>query len=144
MSRQSPNAGIGGRTQQAGTLVADTIMPITFQPTLMPRSTTDQALLTGISTALNYGFAALIQDSIEAAALRFTGAESPDRVNRHAWRRVSIGLDLAAIGLGMAGQRALDQRPGDRLPRGAARTASWWLSATGLSGAVVGTLQELV
>src|SRR5207247_1715910 len=34
--------------------------------------------------------------------------------------------------------------PGDRLPRGAARTASWWLSATGLSGAVVGTLQELV
>jgi uncharacterized membrane protein len=144
MSRQSPNAGIGGRTQQAGTLVAATIMPITFQPTLMPRSTLDQALVTGISTALNYGFAALIQDSVEATALRFTGAESPDQVDRHTWRRVSIALDLAAIGLGMAGQRALEHRPGDRVPRGAARTAAWWLCATGLSGAIVGILQEMV
>jgi hypothetical protein len=33
---RSPNAGIGGRTQQAGTLVAATVMPITFQRTLMP------------------------------------------------------------------------------------------------------------
>jgi hypothetical protein len=41
MRRQSPNAGIGGRTQQAGTLVAATVMPITFQPTLMPRSALD-------------------------------------------------------------------------------------------------------
>jgi uncharacterized membrane protein len=70
MSRQSPNAGIGGRTQQAGTLVAATLLPITFQPTLMPRSPLDQALVTGISTSLNYSFAALIQDSIEALAPR--------------------------------------------------------------------------
>ena len=50
----SPSAGIGGRTQQAGTLVAATLLPITFQPTLMPRSALDQALVTGISTSLNY------------------------------------------------------------------------------------------
>jgi hypothetical protein len=67
---RSLNAGIGGRTQQAGTLVAAAVMPITFQPTLMPRSGLDQALITGISTSLNYAFAALIQDSIEAVALR--------------------------------------------------------------------------
>jgi hypothetical protein len=29
MDGRSPNAGIGGRTQQAGTLVAATILPIT-------------------------------------------------------------------------------------------------------------------
>jgi uncharacterized membrane protein len=75
MRRQSPNAGIGGRTQQAGTLLAATVMPITFQPTLMPRSALDQALVTGISTGLNYSLAALIQDSIEALALR--GAVRP-------------------------------------------------------------------
>ena len=66
-----------GRTQQAGTLVAATIMPITFQPTLMPRSGLDQALVTGISTSLNYAFAALIQDSIEAVGLRGAGRSDP-------------------------------------------------------------------
>jgi uncharacterized membrane protein len=100
MELQSPNAGIGGRTQQAGTLAAATIMPITFQPTLMPRSPIDQALITGISTALNYSFAALIQDSIEAMALRAAGRTDPSKVDRHSWRRASIALDVAAIGPG--------------------------------------------
>jgi uncharacterized membrane protein len=144
MGMRSPNAGIGGRTQQAGTLVAAAVMPITFQPTLMPRSGLDQALITGISTSLNYAFAALIQDSIEAVALRGAGRTDPARVDRGTWRRASIGLDLAAIGAGLAAQRALRPRPGERLPRGGARTAAWWLSATGLSGAVVGVTQELI
>jgi uncharacterized membrane protein len=118
MDRRSPNAGIGGRTQQAGTLVAATIMPLTFQPTLMPRSPLDQALVTGISTALNYSFAALVQDSIEALALRGAGRTDPAKVDRHTWRRASIGLDLAAIAAGLAVQSAMRPRPGERLPRG--------------------------
>jgi uncharacterized membrane protein len=81
-------------------------MPITFQPTLMPRSGLDQALITGISTSLNYAFAALIQDSIEAVALRGAGRTDPAKVDRHTWRRASIGLDLAAIGAGLAAQSA--------------------------------------
>jgi uncharacterized membrane protein len=141
---QSPSAGIGGRTQQAGTLVAAASMPLTFQPTLMPRSALDQALVTGISTSLNYGLAALIQDSIEALALRAAGRGGPARVDRHRWRRASIALDLAALGAGLAIQTALRPRPGERLPRGGVRTAAWWLSTTGLSGAVVGGLQELI
>jgi uncharacterized membrane protein len=143
MGMRSPNAGIGGRTQQAGTLVAATIMPITFQPTLMPRSALDQALITGISTSLNYAFAALIQDSIEAVALRGAGRSDPAEVDRQTWRRASVALDLAAIGAGLAVQSAVRPRPGERLPRGGARTAAWWLSATGLAGAVTGVLQEL-
>jgi uncharacterized membrane protein len=145
MGMRSPNAGIGGRTQQAGTLAAATIMPITFQPTLMPRSALDQALVTGISTSLNYAFAALIQDSIEAAALRGAGrtGTDPATVDRRTWRRASVVLDLAAIGAGLAVQSALRPRPDERLPRGGARTAAWWLAATGLSGAIVGVVQEL-
>jgi uncharacterized membrane protein len=144
MGMQSPNAGVGGRTQQAGTLVAAAAMPITFQPTLMPRSGLDQALVTGVSTSLNYAFAALIQDSIEALALRGAGRTDPAKVDRHTWRRASIALDVAAVAAGLAVQRALVPRPGERLPRGGARTAGWWLTATGLSGAIVGGLQELV
>ena len=113
---KSPNAGIGGRTQQAGTLVAATVMPITFQPTLMPRSGLDQALITGVSTSLNYAFAALIQDSIEAVALRGAGRTDPAKVDRHTWRRASIGLDLAAIGAGLAAP----ERPAAEAGRAAA------------------------
>ena len=82
--------------------MAAAVMPITFQPTLMPRSVLDQALVSGISTSLNYAFAALIQDSLEAVALRGAGRTDPTKVDRRTWRRVSIGLDLAAIGAGLA------------------------------------------
>ena len=55
-------------------VMALALMPTTFQRTLMPRSTLDQALTTGICGALDYGFAALIQDTVEAVALRISGA----------------------------------------------------------------------
>ena len=144
MKRSSPGAGIGGRTQQAGTAVAATMMPLTFQRTLMPKSGVDQALITGISGALNYGVPALIQDTIEAVALRLSGAALPEDVDRRTWRRASIAVDLAAIGLGLAGQRLYRQVPGERLPRGGMRAASWWLAATGLAGSLVGVTQEVV
>ena len=82
--------------------MAAAVMPITFQPTLMPRRALDQALVSGISTSLNYAFAALIQDSLEAVALRGAGRTDPTKVVRRTWRRASIGLDLAAIGAGLA------------------------------------------
>jgi hypothetical protein len=57
----------------------------------MPRSTLDQALITGISTSLNYALAALIQDSIKALGLRGPAGPTPAKVDRHTWRRASIG-----------------------------------------------------
>ncbi|HXY70989.1 MAG TPA: alpha/beta-hydrolase family protein [Actinomycetota bacterium] len=144
MKRSSPGAGLGGRTQQAGTAVAATMMPLTFQRTLMPKSTVDQALITGIAGALNYGVPALIQDTVEAVALRASGAASPDEVDLKTWRRASFAVDLAAIALGLVGQLRYRQVPGERLPRGGLRAASWWLTATGLAGALVALAQELV
>jgi len=143
MSRRPRYSGAGARTQQTGTVMALALMPITFQRTLMPRSTRDQALTTGICGALDYGSAALIQDTVEAVALRMSGATSPEQVDPHTWRRASIAGDLAAIALGLAGQTACRPRPGERVPRCAARTICWWVSATGLCGAVAGVLQEL-
>jgi uncharacterized membrane protein len=142
MSRQSRYAAAGTRTQQTGTVLALAVVPTTFQRTLMPRSTVDQALTTGICTALHYGFAALIQDTVEAVALGISGATSADEADRQTWRRASIGADLAAIALGLAGQAAYRPRPGERLPRGAVRTTCWWVSATGLCGAITGVFQE--
>jgi hypothetical protein len=135
MSRRPPHARAGARTQQAGTVSALALMPSTFQRTLMPRSTLDQALITGICGALDYGFAALIQDTVEAAALRLSGAASPEQADPHTWRRASVAADLATIALGLAGQTACRPRPGERVARGAVRTICWWVSATGLCGA---------
>ena len=124
-------------------VMALALMPTTFQRTLIPRSTLDQALTTGICGALDYGFAALIQDTVEAVALRISGATTPEQADRRTWRRASIAADLAAIALGLAGQTACRPRPGERVPRGAVRTICWWVSATGLCGAVTGVLQQL-
>ncbi len=123
-------------------VMALALMPTTFQRTLMPRSTLDQALTTGICGALDYGFAALIQDTVEAVALRISGATSPEQVDPRTWRRASVAADLAAIALGLAGQTACRARPGERVPRGAVCTICWWVSATGLCGAAAGVLQE--
>ena len=142
MSRPSPYVAAGARTQQTGTVVALALLPTTFQRTLMPRSTGDQALTTGICGALHYGLAALIQDTVEAVALRLSGATAPEEIDRRTWRRASIAIDLAAIALGLAGQTACRPRPGERIPRGAVRTACWWVSATGVCGALAGVLQE--
>ena len=60
------------------------------------------------------------------------------------WRRASVAVDIAAIALGGAIQVYYRQQPGERLPRGAVRTAGWWISATGLAGALVGLTQEVV
>ncbi len=119
-------------------------MPTTFQRTLMPRSTLDQALTTEICGALDYGFAALIQDTVEAVGLRISGATAPEQVDPRTWRRASIAADLAAIAFGLTGQMACRPRPGERVPWGAVRTICWWVSATGLCGAVAGVLQEQV
>jgi uncharacterized membrane protein len=81
MSRRARYAGAGARTQQTGMALALAFVPATFQRTLMPRSTLDQALTTGICGALDYGFAALIQDTVEAVALRISGATSPEHGN---------------------------------------------------------------
>ena len=124
-------------------VLALALQPTTFQRTLMPRSTLDQALTTGICGALDLGFAALIQDTVEAVALRISEVTSPELVDPRTWRRASIAGDLAAIALGLAGQTACRPRPGEHVPRGALRTVCWWISATGLCGTVAGVLQEL-
>lgn len=82
MGRRSPNAGIGGAPSRRARWWPRPSCP---SPPAHPDATQplDQALVTGISTALNYSFAALVQDSIEALALRGAGRIDPAKVDRH-------------------------------------------------------------
>ncbi len=73
------NQSLGGRADQAGVLFAATNAPLTFQRTLMPRATMDQALVTGLSASTNHALVTLMQ---ETHPVRRVGARRAGR-SRH-------------------------------------------------------------
>jgi uncharacterized membrane protein len=142
---RSRSRTLHGRANQAGVLWAATNTPLTFQRTLMPRSTTDQALVTGLSAAANHALINLVQESIQAAALVASGqAGHHNHVDERRWSRATIATDAAAIIAGLGVQRALRQHPGELLTRAGGRAGGFWLSVAGTTGGIAGLLQELV
>ncbi|HEY3725218.1 MAG TPA: alpha/beta-hydrolase family protein [Acidimicrobiia bacterium] len=124
-------------------LLAAANVPLTFQRTLMPRPTTDQAIVTGLSIAANHALVSLVQETIQSTAL-VALRRTNQRADNVAWGRASVALDLVAVGAGLGLQRAFRQRSRERLPRAAARTSGYWLTTAGTAGAVIGGLQEAV
>ena len=110
---------LSGRANQAGIMFAAANAPITFERTLMPRGTMDQALVTGLSAAANHALISLVQESIQAAALVVSGQGRHVPADDRRWSRATIATDLAAIGVGIAVQRALSQEHHEPLPRAA-------------------------
>lgn len=133
---------LGARADVAGLMLAATNLPLSFQRTLMPRPTTDQAIVTGLSAATNHFLVEFVQESIQAATLIALGRGGSHTVDESKWSKTTIAADLAAIGIGVAAQRAFAQHPREPLPRAGARTAGFWLSVTGTAGAIVGAIQE--
>jgi uncharacterized membrane protein len=132
---------LAARADQAGLLAAAINAPTTFQRTLMPRPLADQAIVTGLSVASNHALVALLQEVIQATA--FVVARPGRRATDDArWGRIALALDAAAIAAGLAVQRAFAQQHREPLRRAALRTGGYWLSVTGVTGAVVGGLQE--
>ena len=72
----------------------------------MPRSTMDQALVTGLSASANHALVTLVQDVIQSTALVLAGEAGRRRVDEKRWSRATIAADVAAIGAGIAIQRA--------------------------------------
>ena len=127
-------AGLRGRGEQTALLLASATVPGTFEPSLTPRSTLDQGIITGLATTLQYVLVVAGQDAVEAAATtlatRFPG-ESPETRQRD----IATLLDLALIPAGLLVQRALPRRPGEAVVRGLARQAGWRTTLTGAGGA---------
>jgi uncharacterized membrane protein len=136
------NQSLGGRADQAGVLVAATNAPLTFQRTLMPRATIDQALVTGLSASTNHALVTLVQETIQSAALVLVGQAGRSAVDERRRSRAAIATDVAAIAAGIAMQRALSPKERERLWRAGARTGGFVLAVSGTAGAIVGALQE--
>ena len=62
-----------GVAERAGILAGSTSVGRSFSRGLMPRNTSDQAIITGVSSVLNYGMTATAQSLIEALAFKVAG-----------------------------------------------------------------------
>ena len=133
---------LGHRAEHAGILFAAANVPLTFQRTLMPRNTMDQALVTGLSVSSNQALVTMLQEAIQASALVVLRRRFGTKVSDKTWSRAAIAADVAAIGAGMLVQRQFSHRHREPLRRAAVRTSGFWLSIAGLAGGIVGGLEE--
>lgn len=143
MTRHNISRSLRYRADQSGLLLSGANIPLTFQRTLIDRPTIDQALVTGLSIAVNHTLVAMIQESIQGVALVASGGKSTSAVDRRRWSRVAIAGDVVAFGAGIALQRWFRQKRREPLPQAAVRTGGFWLSMTGAVGGVIGALQEV-
>ncbi|MGD9893251.1 MAG: alpha/beta-hydrolase family protein [Dehalococcoidia bacterium] len=130
------------RSDQAAAFVAAAGMPLTFQRTLMPRSTLDQGIITGASTALSFLATALVEDAVEAFAARVVDPSDGGVLDDQQVRRVSLALDAGAMMTGFALQMAFRQRPYEPYWTAAVRTGGYWTAVGGISALAVGITQE--
>lgn len=131
-------AGLGV-PERAGILAGSTVVGRSFSRGLMPRTTTDQAIVTGVSSALNYGLTATSQSLIESVALRVARGAQDSAERRMTQRGVILAGDVAAMGLGVAAQRLLAHRKDEPIARAWGRTFSWRLAVGGMAGALIVT-----
>lgn len=119
--------------EAAGLLHSAAATGPSFETSLLPRTTAQQAVATGVAGAITYGLTATMQSFIEAFADRVVG----DRVsNEHARRAVVITADLAAVGLSVAARRALRQKRGEAAWRAVGRSAAFRLTNGAAAGAI--------
>ncbi|MBM3660169.1 MAG: hypothetical protein FJW95_11820 [Actinobacteria bacterium] len=123
---------------RAGRLVALADLPFTFERTLMPRATSDQAIITGLSFSINTAIAELVQESVQA--LSWVAAGRADRSTRH---RTTLGLDAVAMVAGLATQALVPLSHREPLTRAGVRTGGYWLAQSGAAGAVSVGLVEI-
>ena len=123
---------------QTGLVMASASGPGTFEPSLVPRSTKDQAIITGLTTTLNYGLSTTTQDAIAAVAA-LVAPLLPGRDLGRKQALAILALDLLAVPVGYGLFRFVSRRPNEAILRGGIRQVGWRLMATGISGAVLGT-----
>jgi uncharacterized membrane protein len=140
-----PSRTMARRAATTGTVLAAVGLPLTFQRTLVTRSDLDQALVTGLTFALQRAIVVTVQDSLQSGALLVARRRRLEaEVDPRTWSRTSIAVGAVAAVAGIGLQAALRPRPDEHLGRATLRTAGWVTSVTGAAGSVVGATQEAV
>ncbi|MEO6821360.1 MAG: alpha/beta-hydrolase family protein [Candidatus Nanopelagicales bacterium] len=119
-------------TERTAALIASASVGGSFEPGLLPRSSVDQAVATGVVTALNYSLVSTSQSfisSFTSSVLRTDSEAAP--MQRRGAEAVA---NLALIAVGITGARALAQRPGEPIRRAVLRTGAQRTTRLGLAG----------
>lgn len=123
----------GDAAGRTAVLVATAALGSSFAPGLMPRGVTDQAILTGVVGAAEYGLV-LVSQAFAAAVTRIvTGG----RVAARPRPGPRIASTVALVGTGAAASRLLSPRAGEPLRRAVARTAVHRMVAVGAARLLV-------
>lgn len=104
-----------------------------FDRSLLPRTTAQQAGVTGLWAALNYGLTATGQSVIEAGARRF-GAGKVASPGKHRAAIIAADLTVAAAGIGVI--KGLKQHPQESAFRASGRSAGWRMVVSGTAGTI--------
>ena len=110
-------------TSRVATMASMASIAMSYQPGLLPRSVGDQAILTGLTSAVNYGLVAVTGSALEGAATSVVGVE---RMQKPGVAAAAHGVANAALVAGsVALRRLLPPREGEPLRRATLRSAGW-------------------
>jgi uncharacterized membrane protein len=124
-------------SERVGILAAVAGVGHSFSRGLLPRSTVDQAVISGVALTANYGMTALAQSVTESLAQKALGGVPENQAERAAHRGVLLAANAAAVAAGLGLQRLLAQRKDEPMPRAIGRTLSWRLTLSGAAGATI-------
>lgn len=115
---------------RTGALLGAFANGLSFQPNLISRDSTNQALISGVAAASAFGWASASHSILRSLANRLPGADS-SFLGRAATGAV---VDLTAFGTGLALARRLPAREGEHPVRALARLAGSSSAAMALAG----------
>jgi len=121
---------------RAGLLAAAGSVGGSFQRGLMPRTTLNQAVITGAAAATNFGVTTSLQSLLHSATFAVAGS-GPDHHTRSRRRALLLAGNVAGIAVGAALNKALPQRDNERVLRAALRTTGQKLAESAAAGALV-------
>jgi len=121
-------------TSRVATMASMASIAMSYQPGLLPRSVGDQAILTGLTSAVNYGLVATTGSAVEGLSTAVVGR---DRMQRPGFAAATQGITHAgAAAAGVAVWRLLPSREVEPVKRAALRSAAWITALTGVTGMI--------
>ncbi|MAT61673.1 MAG: hypothetical protein CMH41_08560 [Micrococcales bacterium] len=119
--------------EAAGLVHSTAAISPSFETSLLPRTTVQQAVATGLAGAISYGLTATLQSSLEAIADRAIGGYQR---SEHLRRAAVLAADVTAFGMALSVRKVLRQHDDEGIWRAAARTASFRVATGAAAGAV--------
>lgn len=125
-------------TSRVATMASMASIGMSYQPGLLPRSTGEQAILTGLTSAVNYGLVAVTGSAVEAVAAGVVGEERLARPGVAAIAHGTAHATAALAGVGV--WRLLPREEGEPIKRATLRSAAWITGLTGFTGLVASSV----